>query len=180
MRRRIGTTLMELLMIILVISVMSSLAFPTVDSFYSNDQVTAAASNLTSDIRYARGYAIDNQCYIRLRFLSDGSGWAVEEAWDNVGDTSLLTEPTESHLYWESILDEYEREILPSVSMEFEPASPPVIYFSPDGLLRAQIGFSGAPIRRVLVKFFFGNAEAAVDLSPAGAIESQAWYNYDE
>lgn len=174
---RRGTTMMEVLTAAIIISIVASYVLPAADSFYSSEQVTAAASMLTADVRYARAYAIDRQTYVRLHFMPDG--WEVQEAFDDFDNPLPAGNDFNTAHYLESILDESERFVPAKVNLEFMPVATPDVYFSPDGFLRSKPGFNSPPSMHITVNFVYVNAVATVEISASGALESKAWYRED-
>lgn len=181
---RCGTTAMEALCIVLIVAVMATVMLPTAGSFYATEQSYAAAAKLTADIRLARYRAIEYQCYVRLTLDPSGAGWRVEELCDSVtGDTVQGEAILPTHNRWISILDEETRENDPSINISYLPDPPQLIFFRPDGLLVSSYTFNAAPIGIQQVVFNFSSDPEAqgaqVDITPAGVIESKAYYSAD-
>lgn len=176
---RHGVTMIEVLMVVMIVAIMSSFALPAVDGFHSNEQVTAAASMLVADVRYARAYAIENQCYVRFR-IPDEFAWQVEEPWDLIANDPLLNDPPAGHSDWVSVIDEDERLVPYNVSFEIDPTPPLQFFFSPDGMIRSHSNFFSPPIQTITARFRYREAMAAVFINASGVLESQAWYNYAE
>lgn len=181
---RSGTTAIEALCIVLIVAVMSSIILPTAGGFYATEQSYAAAAKLTADIRLARYRAIEYQCYVRLKLDITGAGWWVEELCDSVtGDTVEGEAVLPTHNRWISILDEEMRENDASINISYIPDPPQTIYFRPDGLLVSSYTFNASPIGIQQVIFNFSSDPEAqgaqVDITPAGVIESKAYYSAD-
>lgn len=173
---------MELLTIIVIVAVMSSVLVPAGTGFHASEQTFAAAAKLTAHVRMARYRAMEYQSYQRIDFEPGGDGWQVRELCDSVTNEAVTGEPClPTHNEWQSILGEEFMYLEPSITMTFDPDPPPSIYFRPDGLLVSGPSFNSAPLGILKVSFFYSDHEygAVVDLSPAGAIESKAFYRED-
>jgi hypothetical protein len=173
--------MMEVLTIIMIVSVMSTVIMQSGSSFYATEQAYATASMLVSDIRMARYRAIEHQCYIELEFSPYNDGWYVRELCE--GGEPVTGEFTGTLPEWESILGTEMRDISMAVTMEFDPAMPAKVYFRPDGLLVTDYNFNAAPIGAFHVSFVYENSEdeegAKITVTPSGVIESEAYYKVD-
>ncbi len=181
---RSGTTAMELLCVVMIVGAMATVILPNANSFYATEQSYAAAAKLTADIRTARYRAIEYQCYVRLKLDPEGSGWRVEELCDSAtGDTVEGEAVLPTHNLWVSILDEAMRENDQQINISYLPDPPQAIFFRPDGLLVSSSTFNAPPIGIQQVDFNFSSAPEAqgaqVDITPAGVIESKAFYSED-
>lgn len=177
---------LELLAVISIITVFSSIAMPAANNFFTGDSLSIAASTLTTDVRIARYNAMQNQTYIRLIFAADQMGWKVEQAINFVTAEPIEGELTtdcegDLNIYdsnnWETILDDEVHEIDPDIELEFNPAVPPTIVFRPDGTLSQGAGFSSPPIGTVEVKFVHEESSVSVWINPSGALESLEYYD---
>lgn len=181
---RRGFTLVEVTMVILIVSIMSSVVLPTTTGFYASEQASAAASILTADVRMARFRAMEFQGYVRIKFLTDNSGWRVEELCDSVTHEAVTGEPClPTHTEWQSIIGDETRDLDTSITIVFNPDPPPWIYFRPDGLLVTAPQFDAAPLGILKVIFTYTDNETAdgaeIEINPAGVIESKAYYRED-
>jgi len=64
--RRSGFTLMELLLVMLIIVMVTVLAFPSLEAMYAGVKLQAAADHLVTQFATARGHAIDEQRVYRF------------------------------------------------------------------------------------------------------------------
>ena len=188
---------MEVLTVLAIISVVSSIIFPAIDNFYSNDRVQATALMLISDIRMARYKAIEDQRYFRLVFSADPltpdiiDGYKIEAYIGQDENDNTTTEPiTNLENYdntdWESILGEEE------VSLDFgvdirKTGLPNCIYFWPSGLLvtrrlpntNALDDTHITPIAEGEITFGYGNAGIKILVNAYGVFTSET-YQPDE
>jgi len=188
-------SLMEILVAISIVAVFSSIALPAVDGFYTAEAATSHASTLTSDVRFARAWSLENQTYVRIVFNpADYSIWVVQELTDGFGETisgdpdfamspSETNDYSEEPTYWRSIIDGPSREIdSGGIRLVFSPAVPPPVFFRPDGLLVSAPNSSASIFGTLKVKFLYDAAGTdsgiEVDITPSGAIESSAYEDY--
>lgn len=184
---------MEMLVAISILAMFSSIALPSIDSFYHEETINTSAAELASDVRLARAWALENQTYVRIVFNPDGySSWVVQELTDSLGE-SISGEPSvvmtsaemndysEYPTYWRSIIDSGFRELdSAKVELKFTPAVPAPVFFRPDGLLVSSPNSSASIFGTLKVRFFYEDLEGVeVDITPSGAIESVAYYNED-
>ena len=186
-------TIMEVLVVLMIVSIMSSIIMPTYSGFQATEQAFAEAAKLVADFRMARYRSIEYQCYNSLRFSSGGDGWFVEELYDIGtsepvdGEPALLpSHPNWSTTYeWKTIIGEEMREINPEITINFAPDPPPIFYFRPDGVLVESPTFNAAPVGVTKIEFFFGDIDpalsqgAVINLTPAGTVESRAYDRED-
>lgn len=176
---------MEVLMVVMIISVMSSIILPSYSGFQATEQAFAEAGKLVADFRMARYRSIEYQCYTRLRFSSLDDGWFIEELYNNITDEPVEGEPfiAPGDFRWDTVIGEDMRELNPSVNMSFAPNPPPIIYFRPDGISVSAPSFNAPPIGVTKVTFVYSDNEfadgAVVELTPAGVVESRAYYRED-
>ena len=179
---KIGFTAVEILVVVMIISIMSSIILPPYNSFQATEQAFAAASSLVSDSRFARFHAIEYQTYTRIDFSSYSDGWYVQELCDSITGEPVVGEPIASYT-WKTILDVDMRELDPMVTINFSPDPPPTIYYRPDGVLVSDARFDSPPIGVTKATFVYDQNEdaqgAEVQLTPAGIIESRAYYRED-
>lgn len=180
-----GFTMMEVLMVIMIISIMYSVVVPSYSNYQATEMSFAAASNLTSDVRMARFRSIEHQCYCRVRFSSVGDGWFVEELYNSGTGEPIDGEPTipPSDFEWRSFIGPDMREVHPAILLQFAPNPPPDLFFRPDGVMVSGPRFDAPPVGVTKVSFVYDNMEdaqgAEVLLTPAGVIESRAFYRED-
>lgn len=178
-------TIMEVLIVIMIISIMSSVIMPSYSGFQATEQAFAEAAKLVADFRMARYRAIEYQCYTRLRFSDLADGWFIEDLYDSGTNEPIVGEPTiaPSDFLWETVIGEEMRDLSPAITMTFAPDPPPILYFRPDGVLVASPTFNAPPIGVTEVTFVYSDNEladgAAVSLNPAGIVESRAYYRED-
>ncbi|GAB4281584.1 MAG: hypothetical protein Kow0029_26780 [Candidatus Rifleibacteriota bacterium] len=180
--KRQAFTLMEVLCIVIIISVMSSIILPVASNFQTTELAFAEAGKLVADVRTARYRAMEHQCYTRIQFMPMENGWSVEELYDSATDEPVEGEPyLSTHNAWKSFIDEEYREARSPIIMKFDPDPPSTIYFRPDGLLVSDAKFTAAPLGIQKVTFTAEDNEEAQGaellITPAGVIESRAYYN---
>ncbi len=187
-------TIMEVLVVLMIVSIMSSIIMPTYSGFQATEQAFAEAAKLVADFRMARYRSIEYQCYTRLRFSSGGDGWFVEELYDKGTSEPVDGEPAflpsdvanwNANYEWKSIIGEEMREMNPEITMAFKPDPPPEFCFRPDGVIIATASFYAPPIAVTEIGFYFGDIDpalsqaASITITPAGTVESRAYYRED-
>lgn len=188
-RDRSGYSLVEILTVVMIVSIVASITLPVAENFFSSQQLAAEGSNLTSDIRMARSNAMANQVFTRLIFKSDLSSWIVQELIDASGNP-IVGEPTtadtvgattydENPSNWRSILDGNAHAVDPSVEVSVTPNTAPAIFFGPQGILSSAPSANAPPIGLTTIQMMLGPADMTVTISPAGVLESEAWYSED-
>lgn len=188
-------SLMELLVAVSIIAMFSSIALPSIDSLFNSEAATSHASTLTSDVRFARAWSLENQTYVRIVFNPDDySSWVVQELTDNLGETisgdpgftmttAEMNDFDENPTYWRSIIDAPSREIdIGNIRLVFTPSVPPAIFFRPDGLLVSSPNSSANIFGTLNAKFLYDasgiDSGIEVDITPSGAIESSEYEDY--
>jgi type II secretion system protein H len=68
-----GFTLLELILVMVILTIVLSMAAPSLRGFFSSRKAHDAASNILSLVRFARTQAIAEGCTYRLNFDSDKS-----------------------------------------------------------------------------------------------------------
>ena len=95
-----GFTLVELLVVIAVLGLLTSLAAPGMSSYLARRSVSAASSTLAADLRYARSEAVKRSGYVTVCRSTDGTscagaggswsgGWIVFTDSDGLGNGSV-------------------------------------------------------------------------------------------
>lgn len=171
-------TLMEILVVISILAIFSSIALPAADEFMVGYRITAVSRAFLADVRLARYEAIRTQQVHRLVLtdLSTGNRFKVERF------VALPEEPPESYdsndnANWNSILEELERELPADVMITANLNS--TVYFTPDGLLvdNWSTSDSGMPLLPRTVNFNCDDiATMTVQLSAHGGVSSTAVY----
>ncbi len=77
-------TLLEVICVLIIISIVSSIALPALDNFYSSDRCKAEASIFVSNVRFAKYEAMQDNCLIRLVFspendINSGNIFKIEK-----------------------------------------------------------------------------------------------------
>lgn len=188
-----GFTVVEIMCVLVIISIVSSIAMPAISNFHSAERCKAEASVLVSYIRQAKYQALQDNCLNRLIFLKDGdsaSAFKVQkfELLDDNGNekTYVIEEVLEKEssyssydsISWVSIADE--DEILFNSSVEVDLSNCPNlidIYFKPDGFLYTP---DNEKISEQRILFKYGSSAVAVDINALGVISSEAVPNDDD
>jgi Tfp pilus assembly protein FimT len=181
---------MEILTVVILLSIILSVALPSADNFFVNQSVAAQAGVLVGDIRAARAWAMSNQVFTRLVFSVEEQAWVVQEVTDTTGEP-IVGEPTEGlsaasatdisgydvqPTYWRSIIDDQNRTVDPKVTLSFTPATPAAVFFRPDGMLMSSPKAGSLPLGVQKVRFSQDDVAVEVTITPAGAVESTAWF----
>ena len=172
-----GFTLIEIVMVVSLVAVVSSIGVPAADSFMASQRAGAEAKTFLADVRYARYEAMRTQQYHRLVLseLASQNTYKVEvfiEPTENVITQAMVADPAK----WLSTLDSDKRALSADVSVTL--GNPGTIYFSPQGTLLENWvpgGYDLAILSRN-VGFNYGNATATITLSGFGGLSSDEYY----
>lgn len=73
-----GVTLIELMVVIAVIAILSTIATPALQNFVRDNRVTAQSNELSSLIAFARSQSTASLFGYELRIVNSGDGWSAE------------------------------------------------------------------------------------------------------
>ena len=178
MNDRSGYTLMEIIVVIAIVSVVSSVAMDNAGSFFSGQRVQSEALTFIQDIRAARYSALANQMFRRVIFSTDFLSYRVQ-TYDNGGATVVANmndaKTNFASAVWTSVIDSDSREFDPEVAVAV-PADMSVIFMRPDGLLVGTPKDDGEPIPDYIATFTYGNSAVAVNINAIGVAASREYY----
>lgn len=180
-------TLIELLTIFSLIAVATSVVMPVMNNFHSHQRVSNEASNLLQNIRLGRYKSLAEQTVYRLIFSPDWTTYKLEaRIFDDEDDpgtapsASDYTDYDDPNAKWDSILDDYEYEIDPSVEILRSIDTPSCIFFWPNGTLVTQDNTASPlsetnkyPLGDNTIGFRYGEAAITVRFGYMGAISSE-------
>ncbi|MBQ3644898.1 MAG: prepilin-type N-terminal cleavage/methylation domain-containing protein [Candidatus Riflebacteria bacterium] len=181
-----GFTMIEIMCVLIIISIVSSIALPAINNFHSSDRCKAAASILVNYIRQAKYQAMQDNCFNRIRFAknsSDDSNSIFVETYE--GSNPTLRGAMSEDNYWASIADEDEVTIDSSVEVDLSKFDclDRIIYFKPDGFIYEHDD-SAANSEKIIseqtIVFKYGSAAVAVDINALGVISSEAIPNEED
>lgn len=183
-----GFTVIEIMCVLIIISIVSSIAMPAINNFHSAERCKAEASVLVSYIRQAKYQAMQDNCINRLIFSPEGGAFKIQkydpetESNDTFDDIIIKkseqangAEARYGQDDWKSIADEEEILFNSSVEVEFSSYFNTInaIYFKPDGYIYCYNGnIQILPEERILFKY--GSSAVAVDINALGVISSEA------
>ncbi len=185
-------TMMEIITVMAIISVVSSIVLPAITNFYSSERVKAEAEILVQNVRLGKYKAMQEQALHRLIFSPGGDAYKVQIHADYLkGATppdlsTVLTDAGYDSLNWESILENEENSIDPMVVVTREAyLQPRIIYFWPDGCLMTHdsTGISEANKKRLgecFVLFEYGSSRIRVYLNAYGVLSSESYAADDD
>jgi type IV fimbrial biogenesis protein FimT len=75
-----GFTAVELLVVLALVGVLASLAAPSFFEQLARRRLEGVATELTSDLQYARTQSVSNRVDVRLRTTNSGKAYVVENA----------------------------------------------------------------------------------------------------
>ena len=194
-----GFTMIEIMCVLIIISIVSSIALPAINNFHSSDRCKAEASVLVSYIRQAKYQALQDNCVNRLIFSPEndedsGNYFKIQkyeppEGAEHNGLLDIISSGDDEDIKydgdnWTSIADTEEIEINSSVEVDIASLSIPtttdkdllIIYFNTDGFL---YDVNNAKISEQRIVFKYGSAAVAVDINALGVISSEAIPNED-
>ncbi|MBF0501724.1 MAG: hypothetical protein HQM09_16415 [Candidatus Riflebacteria bacterium] len=174
-----GYTLLELMAIVSVVAVVSTLALPSVGNFQSGARAGAEARIFLADVRAARYEAINTGHVHRLVLtkIATDNTYSVEQFSHGPEDPTIpgpndVADPAQ----WWSILDEATRELSPEVTVTADQID--TIYFTPAGKLVSNWswGEDGVMIFPRQIFFNYGNATMTITLTAFGGYSSTESY----
>ena len=170
---RCGFTMVEVICVIIIIGIVSSIALPAIDNFRASDRCKAEASILVNYIRQAKYQAMQDNRFYRIKFATgenDDSNVFFVDAYEGNEKTIAAAAGNDS-TNWASIADEEEVSIDAGVEVDLSKMIYKIIYFKPDGYLYHSDDYI-IPEERVVFKY--GNAAVAVDINALGVISSES------
>ena len=180
-QNRSAFTMIEVMMMILIVAIMSSIALPATNNFFSGNRLAAAASVLIQDVRRARYRAMQTGKTHRLVFLDDSGnleGYMVQE-FEGLPTNLSTNSDSKTNYDWETILYEDERFFDPEVIVEIDPILPDCIFFRSDGLIVEGVSFDANLIPQAIATFTYGDSDLAVTINAMGVVSSEEVFEYD-
>ena len=189
-----GFTFVEVMCVMIIISIVSSIALPAINNFHSADRCKAEASVLVSCIRQAKYQAMQDNCLNRIIFLKDGtsaSSFKVQKFDPDTETTKTFDTiiQEDSHTTsggasgsqasydsndWKTIADEDEIEFNSSVDVDLtQLGSITTFYFKPDGYIY-YFNSTIQILHEQRIIFKYGSSAVAVDINALGVISSEA------
>ncbi len=86
MKTQTGVTLTEVMIVIVIIGISSTIAIPNIQSMLANNQITAKTNDLVGSIRYIKNESITRPSKkLKIQKLSTtwGEGWIIRNTTDN-------------------------------------------------------------------------------------------------
>ena len=180
---RRGFTMIEMLMVMGIISVVTSIVLPGVTNFYSGERVNAAAEIFVQNIRLGKYKAMQGQALHRLIFSPGGDSYKIQihSGYLEGGTPPDLSINRADDSYdstlWESILEEDEISIDPGVKVTRELTS--IVYFWPDGFMVTHSGGLSESTKVYIPEFYvlfeYGSSRIRVYLNAGGVLSSEAY-----
>jgi prepilin-type N-terminal cleavage/methylation domain-containing protein len=202
---RQGFTFVEVMCVMIIISIVSSIALPAINNFHSSERCKAEASILVSYIRQAKYQAMQENSLNRIIFLKDGIyGTAFKvQKYNNVDDegndlnylqnVDQKIEANQDNYNeennWNTIADIDEIEFNSSVEVDLSQlGSLDAIYFKPDGFIytkdtstfQSSNKNSAIKIPEYSIYFKYGSSAVAVNINALGVISSEAIPNEED
>lgn len=179
--------MMEIMTVMAIISIVSSVVLPSVNSFFAGMRVKAAAEIFVQSIRQAKYRAIQQQGVHRIIFSPDRTyfkvqcyGGDLEGSGLNSSTSGTAMEKEYDSIQWESIADTEEVELDAGLAVNLETGFPDIIYFWIDGTLVVDTtatlsDVSRAPIGELNVAFVYGSAAIKVLINSIGVLSSESY-----
>ncbi len=175
-------TFFEVIYVMIIISVVTSITLPAINNFHSSDRCKADASLFVNSVRLAKYSAMQDNDLNRIIFnIEDNicNGFKVqryegEEDMDSVMDAVQSYDAGDN--VWSTISDEEEVEFNPSTEVNLSNSGLPTntIFFKPDGYIYAKYSDGVKYLLEHEIVFKYGNAAIAVDINAIGVISSEA------
>lgn len=150
LRREDGYSLIELLTVLMLIAVLTSMAGPSMERYIQHNKVRRALDRITTDLSYARLAAVQRSQRTWLRVASDGSYTVDTLALNGVDRVPMKTVNLSSDIVGLTVVS--------GSATEFE--------FSSRGLVRNYGSESNDGVLRVVA----GEARDSLFVSPAGRV----------
>ncbi len=181
-------TFMEIMTVVMVIAMVTSITLPAIDNMFSGLRVSFMAQILVQDIRLARYKSLKEQSPYRLIFDDDWLHYKVQafrrdDESDSVTEDNTQTEDYDSD-QWQTVLDDDEQEIDSSVELVRDSSSPfpKCIFFWPDGTVVTRIN-SGVnltdsnifPLGENFIIFTYGSSAIRINIGAFGVMSSEAY-----
>ncbi len=199
---RQGFTFVEVMCVMIIISIVSSIAMPAINNFHSSERCKAEASVLVSYIRQAKYQAMQENSLNRIIFSKEGNAanafkvQKYEELDNNGNEVSYIIDNvicgqnlSYDNTSWVSIVDEEEIEFNSSVEVDLSQlGSLDAIYFKPDGFIytkdtstfQSSNKNSAIKIPEYSIYFKYGSSAVAVNINALGVISSEAIPNEED
>lgn len=185
-------TMIEIMTVMAIISIVSSVVLPVIDNFYSGMRVKATAEIFVQSIRQAKYRAIQQQGVHRLIFSPDRTYFKLQCYGGDLDGSAL--DPSTSGIAmesdydspdWETIADFDEVELDAGVRVNLEAGFPDIIYFWINGNLvtDATHTLSNAtrnPIGEFRVSFVYGGAAIRIVINSLGVLSSESYAADDD
>ena len=174
-QNRSAFTMIEVMMMILIVAIMSSIALPATNNFFAGNRLAAAASILIQDVRRARYRAMQTGRTHRLVFLdatAETEGYMLQE-FNGLPSNLTSNSASKVNFDWETILDDEERYFDPEVMVEIDPILPDCIFFRSDGLITEGVSFDSNLIPQAIATFTYGDSDLAVTINAMGVVSSE-------
>ena len=204
-----GFTVIEIMCVLIIISIVSSIALPAINNFHSSDRCKAEASVFVSYIRQAKYQAMQDNRLKRLIFSPENEGdtgnvfkvqtlyaGEVEDVYSDTeqsfiiypdpvitGDDSNYTLDYDSS-NWVTIADTEEIEINSSVEVDLASLTLPINDNNDIAIYFKPDGFlydsQNQKISEQRIVFRYGSSAVAVDVNALGVISSEAIPNEED
>lgn len=180
-KNRRAMTLIEIMCVLVIISIVTSITLPSINNFRSSERCKAEASILVSYIRQAKYQAMQDNCFKRIEFANqaedDPNEFSVE-TYEGIQKTSLYAAMSD-FTNWASISDEDKVTIDSSVEVDLKDFTcfNKTIYFKPDGYIYEHDDShddTETIISEQRIVFRYGSSAVAVDINALGVISSEA------
>lgn len=180
-------TMMEIMTVMAIIAVVSSIVLPGVSNFYSSERVKAVAEVMVQNIRFTKYRAMQEQALHRMIFSPGGDTYKIQmhigyfEGGTPPNLNAVLTEEGYGSSNWASVLESEEVEIDPGVTVTRDPyLAPRVIYFWPDGYLVTHDAAGISETNKKLLPecfmlFEYGSSRIRVYLNAMGVLSSESY-----
>lgn len=196
-----GFTAIEILCVLIIVSIVTSIALPSINNFYSSERCKAEASILVDYIRQAKYQAMQDNTLNRIIFSEEDGTYKVQRYEPGEADGSELdidstisddaSSPSIKYLpsddnHWASIADTEELEFNSAVEVNIASFITDVtktygaIYFKPDGYIYNYIAPKVSLLSEKRITFKYGNAAIAVDVNALGVISSEVIQNNED
>ncbi len=193
LKNKQGYTVIEVMCVLIIISIVTSIALPSINNFYSSERCKAEASILVDYIRQAKYQAIQENSLNRIIFNEEDGAYKVQ-TYDSessyvmnsqIKSNSDISITDYNDDDWASIADEEEIEFNPVLEVDVKAFTDSTnhygaIYFKPDGYIYVSDGTNVSLLSEKRITIKYGNAAIAIDVNALGVISSEVLPNDED
>jgi prepilin-type N-terminal cleavage/methylation domain-containing protein len=178
--KRRAYTLIEVLAVLIIISIVSSIVLPGATNFYSGTRVKSEAEIFVQNVRLTRYRAIEEQALYRLIFETNGvyENYKIQTHRGFDPDSGITyTGAFELATYFSVNWADVDEEVMIDPAMTVLSDLPQVIYFWPNGQIyySSNINVAASTISEHFIAFQYGSAGIRAIVNALGVFSSESY-----